>query len=83
MNSEFFSVSSTGLGDSRRKIVEMISGATAATYGDAAEETAAWAAARVIQQNLLGDLQAGGFIAAGPWYDLAALQRAFALSLEA
>lgn len=83
MNTEFFSVSSTGLGDSRRKIVDMISGATVATYGDAVEETAAWAAARTIQENLLGSLQAGGFIPKGPWFDLLPLQQAYARSLEA
>ena len=81
MNSEFFSVSSTGLGDSRRKIVDLISGATVATYGDAAEETASWDAARTIQQNLLGSLQAGGVIPAGPWYDLLPLQAAYERSI--
>lgn len=86
MNTEFFSTASTGLGDNKRVIRCLISNLVTASYdhsgGDAAE-AAAWTTARTTQGNLLASLQAGGFIAAGPWYDLLPLQAAYARSLEA
>ncbi|WP_428304646.1 hypothetical protein [Lacipirellula sp.] len=81
-NTDFFSTASSGVGDSRRNIKCMISGAVVASYSHSVESTAAaWATARAAQAATIAALQAGGYIGKEPQYNVNTLQAAYQRSI--
>lgn len=62
MNSDFFSVASSGLGDNKRNIKCMITDAVVASYANNQDTAAAWATARAAQAATITTLQNGGYI---------------------
>lgn len=74
----YLSVKSSGLGDSRRQIVDMISGNVAASYAHNEVDVQAWADARAAQNATLTTLVNAGKIVASREYSLPELQRLWA-----
>ena len=74
----YFSVRSSGLGDNRREIVDMISGAVASSFAHSELDVDAWANARIAQNSTLQTLIDAGKIVASREYSLPELQRLWA-----